>query len=232
MSFYRFVRMEAEKTTHLYIEGVMEAQRPWWMEDGEVCCPEDFRAALMAAGNDRVIVHVNSPGGDVTAGIAIFEMLRQRSGETRCEVTFAASAASLIPCAISKPNCLISPAGMVMIHNPSMIAYGDESEMERAKAALKAWKQAAIGAYRERIDKTDDEIAALMSQEVFLPAKEAVELGICDAIMQKPAELGASMYYRQAVMTAESNSLAHMIRHVQETSEAKEREELLAFAKS
>jgi ATP-dependent Clp protease protease subunit len=145
-------------------------------------------------------------------------------------VTFAASAASLIPCAIEKPHCLISPAGMVMIHNPSMVAWGDEQEMERAQAALKAWKAAAIGAYRERIDKTEEEIGALMSREVFLPAKEAVELGICDAVMPKAGEQSAGMYYRQAVMSAESESVSRMIRQVRETDEAREREELLRFA--
>lgn len=232
MSFYRFARMEAEKTSHLYIEGLMEASRPWWDEEGNYAVPSEFRAGMEAAGDGRLVVHLNSPGGDITAGMAIFEMLRQRKGETDCEVTFAASAASLIPCGVKKPRCLISPAGMVMIHNPSMAAYGDEGEMERAGAALKAWKKAAIGAYRERIDRSEEEIDRMMSGEMFLPARDAVEIGLCDGILPAAEEKGAGMYYRQAVMAAEQDSLKRMAMKQLAQDEAEERRALMEFART
>lgn len=230
MAFYRFVRMQEqqEQRTHLYLEGVMEAERPWWDESGNVACPENFRAGMQEAGDGPLMVHVNSPGGDLTAGIAIFELLRQRKGETRCEITFAGSAASLVPCGCQES--VISPAGMVMIHNPAMLVMGDEVELEKAQRALGAWKQAAIAAYKERIDKTEDEIAAMMTTETYLNAQAAVDIGLCDRVMDKPEPSAAMHYNRQAVMQAEQAGMARMIQERAQTNEAREREALMQWA--
>lgn len=229
MSFYRFARMEAENRTDLYVEGVMEAERPWWDENGEISCPENFRAGMEQAGDGQLVVHVNSPGGDLSAGIAIFEMLRQRKGKTRCEIIYAGSAATLIPCGCDESY--ISPAGMVMIHNPSMVAIGDEVEMEKALRAITAWKQCAIAAYQQRIKKSDEEIAALMTEEAFLNAQAAVELGLCDGVLEKAGAPAAMSYSRQAIMKAEQDSMARMAREQADQSEARERAEIMAWAK-
>lgn len=223
--FYRFVKMQ--DATHLHVEGVMEAQRPWWDETGEILCPESFREGMEMAGEGPLTVHINSPGGDLTAGIAMFEMLRQHKGKTRCEITYAGSAAGLLPCGCDES--LISPAGLVMLHNPAVMVMGDEGDMERGKKALAAWKQAAIGAYQQRIKKSEEEIAAMMSEETFLPAQAAVEVGLCDGVLDKAT--GMQMYNRQAVMVAERESFDNLLRGRQDLEENKERQALIAWAK-
>lgn len=229
MSFYRFARMEAENSTHLYVEGVMHAERPWWDENGEVACPQGFREGMELAGDGLLVVHVDSPGGNLSAGIAMFEMLRQYKGKTRCEITFAASAATLIPCGCDESY--ISPAGIVMIHNPQMMVVGDELEMEKAARAYKAWKSAAIAAYLERIKRSEDEISAMMSEEVYFNAQAAVDLGLCDGILEKAGRAVAMQYNRQAVMKAEADGLGLLIRELGQAQEEKERQALLAWAR-
>ena len=208
MSFYRFAKMEADSRHHLYVDGVLESDRPWWDEDGAVRCPEDFRAGMEAAGDGELTVHINSPGGDLSAGIAIFEMLRTRKGKTRCEITWAASAATLIPCGCTES--MISPAGVMMIHNPQVMAVGDDVELEKAQKAFKAWKSAAIAAYKQRIPKSEEEISRMMQDEIYLNAQAAVDLGLCDGILPAGNERPAMQYNRQAVMLKEQKSFAQM----------------------
>lgn len=230
MAFYRFARMEAEGRTDLYIDGVIESQRPWWDEEGQIQCPENFRSGMLLAGDGPLTVHVNSPGGDLSAGIAIFEMLRQRKGRTRCEITFAASAATLIPCGCQESY--ISPAGAVMIHNPQMLVMGDEVELEKAARAYRAWKSAAVAAYQERIQRSEADIAQMMTEEVYFNAAAAVDLGLCDGILEKPGEATAMQYNRKAVMLAERRGLGRMAREEAPDEEEKERLALIQFAKT
>ena len=226
--FYRFVRMEKDNRTDLFIDGVLEAERPWWDDRGEVACPEQFREGLQAAGDGLLVVHLNSPGGDLTAGIAIFEMLRQHKGKTRCETTYAASAATLIPCGCDES--LISPAGVMVIHNPAGRAEGDITEMELACRVLTVWKDAAIEAYKQRIKLTDEEISAMMSTETIMNAQAAVDIGLADGILEAAPKAAASMYQRQVVMQMERDSFTRMLREKDRTEEAQERAALLAWA--
>lgn len=229
MSFYRFARMEAQNRTELYLDGVMQPGRAWWDEEGEVICPQDFRDGMEMAGEGELVVKLNSPGGDLGTGIAIFEMIRQRKGKTRCEITMAMSAATLIPCACQESY--ISPAGSVMIHNPMMMVMGDEVELDRAQRALAVWKKGAIAAYQERIKKSDEEIAQMMRDETWLNAQAAVDLGLCDGILERAAAPVAMVYNRQVVMQAEQEGLARMIKARAEDAEMKERQALIEWAK-
>lgn len=226
--FYRFTRME-DGGNHLYLESVMEAERPWWDEEGKIICPENFRLGMEAAGDGLLTIHLNSPGGDLSAGIAIYEMLSSRKGRTRCEISYAASAATLIPCACDESY--ISQAGVVMLHNPSIAVLGDEEELERASRAIKAWKQAAIAAYKTRIKRTEEEISLIMSQESWYNAQAAVDLGLCDGILDHGNQPKAMSYTRQAVMLVEQDGLKKLAQSLGTIDEERERQALLNWAK-
>lgn len=226
--FYRFANMAGSERDHLYIEGIIESEQPWWDEDGKIVCPQNFRQGLEDAEGKELVVHVNSPGGDLSAGIAMFEMLRQRRGSTKCEISYAGSAASLIPCGCKVSE--ISPAGIVMIHNPQVAAIGDGRELEKARRAYDAWKKAAIFAYKERIDKTEEEIASMMDEELFLNADAAVELGICDGILKKPQEKMSMCYSRQALMLAEQGSFKGLPEERKKPDERAERQAMIDWA--
>lgn len=230
MPFFRFARMEDKPETHLWIEGTLEAERPWWDEEGNIMAPTNFREGLQEAerAGGTLVVHINSPGGDLTAGMAMFEMLRQCKIKTRCEITFAASAASLLPCGCIES--LISPGGIVMIHKPSMTAWGDESDFQKAIQCYEAWWSAAVAAYQERVNKSEDEIREVMKNETYLNAQAAVEFGICDGILPKPAATAAMSYNRQTVMAAEMRSFQALQNNKAAADEQEKRAALLKWA--
>ena len=238
MSFYRFARMEKGGGTRLYVQGVMESDGPWWTIDGtpNTANAKGFRRELEKHEGEELTVVIDSPGGSVDAGIAMYGMLRQRSGVTRCEIYNAASAATLVICGCDKGERRISPASLVMIHNPALIAAGDHRDMERAGAYLDKLKDAVINAYEEATGLSREDLSRMMDDETFLTAEEAVEKGFADAILEK--EAGAEMLrgmtpreIGQVTMEASQAAIDEMIRTAENAERDRtEREKIALYA--
>ena len=148
---------------------------------GDEVTPGVFRAELNE-GTGPVAAWIDSPGGDVFAAAQIYNMLRDYKDEVNVHIdSLAASAASVI--AMAGKTVEISPTGYLMIHNPSMMAWGDSAEMQRAKNMLDEVKEGIINAYEMKTGLPRDEISRMMDAETWLSAKKAVELGFADKIM-------------------------------------------------
>ena len=118
----------------LFLNGTI-AEESWY--DDEVT-PALFKEELMA-GNGDITVWINSPGGDCVAAAQIYNMLMDYKGNVTVKIDgIAASAASVI--AMAGTKVLISPVGMLMIHNPATIAWGDSGEMQKAIEMLESVK--------------------------------------------------------------------------------------------
>ena len=148
---------------------------------GDEVTPGEFRAELNE-GSGPVAAWIDSPGGDVFAAAQIYNMLKDYKDEVNVHIdSLAASAASVI--AMAGKTVEISPTGYLMIHNPSMMAWGDSAEMQRAKNMLDEVKEGIINAYEMKTGLPRDEISRMMDAETWLSAKKAVELGFADKIM-------------------------------------------------
>ena len=114
--------------------------------------------------------------------------------DMKIHVVQACSAASVIMCA-GKSD--ISPAGMVMIHNVSMSAAGDNRDMSHAAEVLKTADRAVANAYVAKSGRSMEEMLGLMARETWLTAQQAVEMGLIDEIAvpkgQSIPQLAASM---------------------------------------
>ena len=114
----------AERT--LFLNGTI-AEESWFDDD---VTPQLFKEERMA-GSGNITVWINSPGGDCVAAAQIYNMLMDYKGDVTVKIDgIAASAASVI--AMAGTQVLISPVGMMMIHNPATIAWGDTAEMRKA----------------------------------------------------------------------------------------------------
>jgi ATP-dependent Clp protease protease subunit len=178
------------------------AEETWF---GDEVTPARFKDELDAE-DGAVTVQINSPGGDVFAAVQIYNLLRAYAGAVTVTVdALAASAATIVM--MAGDTVLLSPAALVMIHNPSTVAVGDSEEMLRAKAMLDEVKESIINAYRTKTKLSRDALSELMDAETWLNAQKAIKLGFADGLLEKseraePLELGEDMVFSRRAVTA------------------------------
>lgn len=166
----------------LRLEGPIDEESFW----GDEITPADFRADLEADEGD-ITVWINSPGGNVFAAAEIYTMLREYGGNVTVRIaSIAASAASVVAMAGNRVE--MSPTALLMIHDPSTIAMGNAKDMEKAIETLNEVKESIINAYAAKTGLRHNKIADLMSNETWMNAKKALELGFCDEILYEAKE--------------------------------------------
>lgn len=174
--FWDYIRNDAGERV-LRLEGPIDEDSFW----GDEVTPAAFRDELDAEDGD-VTVWINSPGGNVFAAAEIYTMLKDHKGKITVKIdAIAASAASVI--AMAGDMVFMSPVSMLMIHDPMTIAMGNASDMEKAISTLNEVKESIINAYVAKTGMSRNKVAKLMSDETWMNAKKAVELGFADAIL-------------------------------------------------
>lgn len=145
-----------------------------------------FRDALKDLGDVKTInLHINSPGGSVFEGIAIYNMLKQNKAHVNVYVDgLAASIASVI--AMSGDAIFMPSNSMLMIHNPWTMAVGNASELRKQADDLDKITESSIQTYLNQAgDKLDEEaLRQLMDDETWLTAKEAVDYGLATEVIE------------------------------------------------
>lgn len=193
--FWNWVESGDERT--LYLEGAI-AEESWY---GDEVTPKAFKTELLSGKGD-ITVWINSPGGDVIAASQIYNMLMDYPGQVIVKIDgIAASAASVIAMAGTKVQ--ISPTGLLMIHNPMTMAFGNEEDMERAKAMLNEVKESILNAYELKTGLSRAKLSHLMDSETWFNARKAVELKFADEILfsgNSDMEIGAAAIYSNQVM--------------------------------
>jgi ATP-dependent Clp protease protease subunit len=140
---------------------------------------------LESENTDKEIsLYINSPGGSVTAGMAIYDTMRF----IKCDVSTivmgqAASMGSLLSCAGTKGKRFILPNARHMIHQPLGGASGQATDVEIQARELLRWKQVLTDIYVEHTGKPRNELVADMERDFFMTAGEAVEYGLADKIL-------------------------------------------------
>ena len=178
--FWNFIKNDAGERV-LRLEGPIDSENFW----GDEITPKMFREELEADIGD-ITVWINSPGGSVFAAAEIYTMLCDYSNNKKGKVTvkidaIAASAASVV--AMAGERVLMSPVAMLFIHDPMTMAMGNAADMEKAITTLNEIKESIINAYQKKTGLSRNKISKLMSDETWLNAKKAVELGFADEIL-------------------------------------------------
>lgn len=149
---------------------------------GEGVTARRVAAALRSMGAGPVTVNVNSPGGDVFEGLAIYNLLREHDGEVTVKVLgLAASAASFIAMAGDKVQ--IARAGFLMIHNSWVIASGNRNDMREIADWLEPFDAAMADIYATRTGLDAKAVAKLMDAESWIGGAAAVEQGFADELL-------------------------------------------------
>ena len=176
MKFWNWVHDDSGGRV-LRLEGPIDSESFW----GDEITPQMFRDELYAEEGD-ITLWINSPGGNVFAAAEIYTMIRDYPGSVTVRIaSIAASAASVV--AMAGNLVQMSPTALLMIHDPSTIAMGNAKDMEKAITTLNEVKESIINAYAAKTCLSRNRISKLMSDETWLNAKKAVELGFADEIL-------------------------------------------------
>ncbi|WP_336798569.1 head maturation protease, ClpP-related [Exiguobacterium acetylicum] len=148
----------------------------------EATSPKRVADLIEQANGEALDIEINSGGGSVFDASEIYHALKSYAGEVTVTIVgLAASAASVI--AMAGKVVRITPTAQMMIHNASTIQMGDHRDMQHTAEFLKNTNKTIAAAYRLKSGKTDEELLALMDEETWFTAEQALKNGLVDEVL-------------------------------------------------
>lgn len=149
---------------------------------GEGVTARRVAGALRALGPGDVTVNINSPGGDMFEGLAIYSLLREHQGRVTVKVLgLAASAASVIT--MAGDTVQIARAGFLMIHNAWVIAAGNRNDMREIADWLEPFDASMADIYAARTGSDAKAMARLMDAESWIGGSASIDQGFADELL-------------------------------------------------
>lgn len=136
---------------------------------------------------DTVNVHINSCGGDVSEGLAIYNTLKNKGIKvvTYCD-GFACSAASVV--FMAGEERIMNTASLLMVHNPWTWMRGNAKEFRKQADDLDKIAQAAVNAYMAKVTISEEELKKLLDDESWLTAEDAKKYGFATKVLEQDDE--------------------------------------------
>lgn len=215
--FWEFKNMVGNDSVDLYIYNEISS----W-EDEDVTSAQSFKEELDNIGEVSIInLYINSPGGSVADGLAIASMLKRNKAKVIAQVDgLACSIASVIACSADKVvmarNC------MMMIHNALSggFFYDNAKGFRKLADDLDKISESLRATYIEKSNGklSEEELIKLMDEETWLTAKECLDIGLCDEIIESNKMI-ASISNKYASFFNKVPSEVQISNDVQETEE-------------
>lgn len=150
-------------TIHLY-----DAISFWTGNDART-----FKDKLGQIKAETIELRINSPGGSVFEGVTIYNLLIAHSARVEVHIDgLAGSIASVI--ALAGDEIHIAENAMMMIHNPSVVAWGESAELRKMADVLDRIKDSILNTYVSRTGGDRNELARMMNEEKWFTADEAI----------------------------------------------------------
>ena len=197
-------QIKENKVLNLYLYGeITEDWYDWW--SGQIVesttSANYVRKAIDEAGDvDEINVYINSIGGSVAEGNAIYNILKRTKAKVTAYVdAFAYSVASVIAMAADK---VVMPSNTtMMIHNAMMGCFGNSEELRQAADNLDKINEASCNTYLVKAkDKLTREVLnELLDKETFFTADEALAYGLCDEVVDPVESTETEEVVKQAL---------------------------------
>lgn len=153
----------------------------WWTGGGFTA--KRTSAALRSIGNNPVTVNINSPGGDMFEGIAIYNLLAAHPAQVTINVMgIAASAASII--AMAGDTIGMGVGSFIMIHNAWGVVIGNRHDLGEASTLFGGFDSALADIYEARTTAKRADIVAMMDGETFMGPTDAIKHGFADQLIE------------------------------------------------
>ena len=177
-----------------------------------------FSQAMQDVGPGPLVVEINSPGGNVWDGLAIYNMLRGRQAPVTTRVVgIAASIASII--ALAGDTVEIADAALIMIHDPSGMVAGSSEDMRKMADALDQHAEVLAGIYRKKTGRSIESIRAVMKAETWFTADEAIQFGLANRHTDEQMSIAACWHPRAVTKTAPETVKSNLRRGLEQYAE-------------
>lgn len=178
----KFFAKASQKKAELYI---YDSIGGGWFDDGITAKSVKDALAEFTPGSE-LDVFINSPGGSVFEGLAIYNQLLRWSGKKRVQVDgIAASIASVVM--MAGDEILMADASTTMIHRPWGMSAGTAEDMRKYADSLDKIDETLLNVYADRTGASKADIRQWMDAETWMNADEAVERGFATGKVQQKA---------------------------------------------
>lgn len=186
--FYNIIDNK-DTSADIYIYGRI-ASTKWYEEETTAL---SFKEELLALENIQTLnVHINSYGGEVFNGLAIYNLLRQYDATVNVYIDgIAASIASVI--AMAGDNIYMPKTASMMIHNCISWEYGNAKQLRKTAEDMDKIMEALKAAYLARINISEEKLQEFLDEETYLTAEECLEYGFITEIIDKQEKKEDSM---------------------------------------
>lgn len=172
----RISLMASQTSCKLYFYGdIVSSVWDKWGNDDK--CPQDVADLLNAIPKDAQLdIYINSGGGDVHAGIAIYQQLKRRTGVNVIHVDgLAASIASVI--AMAGDDIIVPASAQIMIHKPWSLVGGNADELRKTADILDLCQQSIMDIYMGKVNDgiARETIESMMNDETWLTGSDAAK---------------------------------------------------------
>lgn len=173
------IKQLAENSADLYLYG--DIADYWWDDESNSAkCLKDKLAELNNV--TEINLHINSLGGDVIEGIAMFNLLKQHPAKINVYVDgFACSIASVI--AMAGDTIYMPKNAYMMIHNCWTYAEGNAKELRKTADDLEKIMEGSIESYLSKVNISREKLIELLDEETYLTAQECFDMGFADVLM-------------------------------------------------
>ncbi len=186
------LRIQAKSSTKAEIILYAGIGNDWW-GDGSMVSAKQFSDELgkLDASVNEIDLRINSPGGDVFQGVAIYNRLKQHRAKVTVYIDgMAASIASII--ALAGDEIFIGEGAMFMVHLPWTIAMGNRMEFDNTVNLLLDIEEQMISIYAKKSGMSRVEIKSLMEAETWMGADDALDKGFVTAKIEESIPIAAS----------------------------------------
>ncbi|MDI9469725.1 MAG: ATP-dependent Clp protease proteolytic subunit [Bacillota bacterium] len=190
-----------EKEASIYIYGDIVSWE--WFESDVSSYTLAKEIEALSKDITAINVFINSYGGEVAEGLAIYNSLKRHPAKIRTHCDgFACSIASVV--FMAGDERIMSNASLLMIHNAWIFTIGDHNQLRKDADDMETITQASVNAYMEQVSITEEELKAMLDAETWLSAADALEKGFATEVVEPPAtvNVAASLRLREQVAEA------------------------------
>lgn len=164
--------------------GPIMNSKSWMYDEDEYTCPQQVIDVINKANGKQINMYINSYGGDVFAGIAICNQLKNYEGKVIAHIdAIAASAASVI--AMGADEIIMPKNATMMIHNAWTYTAGNAKELRAEADRLEKINISVRQSYMDKFVGSEEELTQLLDDESYLTAEECITLGFANVVEEE-----------------------------------------------